>query len=70
MASAEFRSGPEHEGVCIPDNCPCEDGACTLSKYVRTTSESRGDHHHKEGEDLAVYLAELVGEGQNGPKFA
>ena len=31
---------------CVPDNCPCEDGACTLSKYVRTTSVSRGEGHH------------------------
>jgi ABC-type nitrate/sulfonate/bicarbonate transport system permease component len=46
VAKVEHRSGPDGEGVCIPDNCPCEDGACTLSKYVRTTNESRGDHHH------------------------
>ena len=46
MTIAMHRSGPDGEGVCVPDNCPCEDGACTLSKYVRTTSESRGDGHH------------------------
>jgi DNA-binding MarR family transcriptional regulator len=61
VASAEFRSGPEHDGVCIPDNCPCEDGACTLSKYVRTTSESRGDHHHTLAETESAVAQMLSG---------
>jgi MarR family transcriptional regulator, organic hydroperoxide resistance regulator len=46
VAAVEFRSGPNGEAVCIPDNCPCENGACTLSKYVRTTNETAADDHH------------------------
>jgi DNA-binding MarR family transcriptional regulator len=39
-------SGPDAQGVCVPENCPCEDGECTLSKYVRTTAEARSEGHH------------------------
>jgi MarR family transcriptional regulator, organic hydroperoxide resistance regulator len=46
VSSAVHRSGPEGEGVCTPGSCPCEDGACTLSKYVRTTSEASGSDQH------------------------
>jgi MarR family transcriptional regulator, organic hydroperoxide resistance regulator len=30
---------------CEPGRCPCEDGACTLSKYVRTTAGNRDGRH-------------------------
>ena len=28
---------------CNPDHCPCDDGACALSRYVRATSDASGD---------------------------
>ena len=61
MSTAEHRSGPDGEGVCIPDNCPCEDGACTLSKYVRTTADASGDHHHTLAETEKAVAALLSG---------
>ena len=61
MARVEHRSGPDGEGICVPDNCPCEIGACTLSKYVRTTSESRGDHHHTLAETETAVAEMLSG---------
>jgi len=30
---------------CDPDTCPCDDGMCALSRYVRATAEARGDAH-------------------------
>jgi DNA-binding MarR family transcriptional regulator len=57
----EHRSGPDGEGTCVPDNCPCEIGACTLSKYVRTTNESRGDDHHTLAETETAVAEMLSG---------
>jgi DNA-binding MarR family transcriptional regulator len=58
VTTGQHRSGPDGEGVCIPDNCPCEDGACTLSKYVRTTAEARAEGHHtlEETETAVAHL--------------
>lgn len=61
MYIAEHRSGPDGEGVCVPDDCPCEDGACTLSKYVRTTAQANGDHHHTLAETEKAVAAMLSG---------
>lgn len=61
MSTAQHRSGPDGEGVCVPDNCPCEDGACTLSKYVRTTADASGDHHHTLAETEKAVAALLSG---------
>ena len=58
MTTGLHRSGPDGEGVCNPDSCPCDDGACTLSKYVRTTAESRSEGHHtlEETETAVAHL--------------
>jgi len=61
VARAEHRSGPDGEGICVPDDCPCEIGACTLSKYVRTTNELRGDHHHTLAETETAVAEMLSG---------
>lgn len=61
MATTQHRSGPDGEGICVPDSCPCEDGACTLSKYVRTTHESAGDHHHTLAETESAVAQMLSG---------
>jgi len=58
---AVHRSGPDGEGVCIPENCPCDDGACTLSKYVRTTAEARSNGHHTLEETEKAVADLLVG---------
>ncbi len=46
---------------CDPSRCPCEDGACTLSKYVRTTADSNGDHHHTLAETERAVADRLSG---------
>jgi DNA-binding MarR family transcriptional regulator len=41
---------------CDPARCPCDDAACSLSRYVRTTQAANGDedHHTLEATEQAV----------------
>ncbi len=41
---------------CDPSRCPCDDAACSLSRYVRTTQAATGDqdHHTLEATEQAV----------------
>lgn len=32
---------------CDPSACPCDDGACALSRYVRATEAAQGDDGHR-----------------------
>ena len=50
-----------HDAVCDPDRCPCDDGECTLSRYVRTTSEASGDGHHTLEETERAVADRLTG---------
>jgi DNA-binding MarR family transcriptional regulator len=54
-------AGPHVHVDCDPGRCPCEDGACTLSKYVRTTAEASGDHHHTLAETERAVADRLSG---------
>jgi DNA-binding MarR family transcriptional regulator len=46
---------------CDPDTCPCDDGACSLSRYVRATAEARGDGQHTLLETERQVAARLSG---------
>ena len=54
-------TGTSGAAVCVPDECPCEDGACTLSRYVRTTQAASGVGHHTLAETERAVAERLSG---------
>ena len=66
MATTRHRSRvpvtvAQHQVVCDPGRCPCDDGECTLSRYVRTTSEASGEGHHTLEETERAVADRLTG---------
>jgi DNA-binding MarR family transcriptional regulator len=61
VVSSGQSSGVGGNAECHPETCPCEDGACTLSRYVRTTQQAAGTGHHTLAETERAVADRLSG---------